>query len=342
MFLESLTTAFPSFSYSQKDCLEITSESPAVKRLRTRSQSLLGKVLSGDSGIEKRHFATEDPTKLFDCDAGELNANFEREAPLLAEKALVEAVREAALGMEDIDALIVCTCTGYICPGISSHVAERCGMRNNTYLSDIVGLGCGAAVPALRAAHGFLKANPGSRVATVAVEICSAAFYLDDDAGVLISLCLFGDGAAATIWSDAPGEHKYEAGAFKTLHWPKEREKIRFVNADGKLRNKLHRSVPELAGRAVGELYGLRQGEPDRILAHTGGRDVLDQLEGRLECGNLSESRDILRSYGNCSSPCVLMALHERLKQETADQRLWLTSFGAGFSAHSFEMWRSR
>ena len=112
------------------------------------------------------------------------------------------------------------------------------------------------------------------------------------------------------------------------------------MNADGKLRNKLHRSVPELAGTAVGELYNLRQGEPDRILAHTGGRDVLDQLEGRLECGSLSESREVLRSYGNCSSPCVLMALHERLKQQTPDRRLWLTSFGAGFSAHSFEMWR--
>lgn len=340
MFLESLTTAFPSFSYSQKDCLEITSESPAVKRLRTRSQSLLGKVLSGDSGIEKRHFATEDPTKLFDCDAGELNANFEREAPRLAQDALVQAVQEACLETSDIDALIVCTCTGYICPGVSSHVAERSGMRDNVYLSDIVGLGCGAAVPALRAAEGFLKANPGSRVATVAVEICSAAFYLDDDPGVLISLCLFGDGAAAAIWSDVPGEDKYEAGAFATLHWPQEREKIRFVNADGKLRNKLHRSVPELAGTAVSELYNLRQGDPDRILAHTGGRDVLDQLENRLECGNLSESREVLRSYGNCSSPCVLMALHERLKQQTPDRRLWLTSFGAGFSAHSFEMWR--
>ena len=204
MFLESLTTAFPSFSYSQKDCLEITSESPAVQRLRPRSQSLLGKVLSGDSGIEKRHFATEDPTRLFDCDAGELNANFEREAPRLAQEALVQAVQEASLGISDIDALIVCTCTGYICPGVSSHVAERSGMRNNVYLSDIVGLGCGAAVPALRAAQGFLKANPGSRVATVAVEICSAAFYLDDDAGVLISLCLFGDGASAAIWSDVP------------------------------------------------------------------------------------------------------------------------------------------
>ena len=340
MFLESLTTAFPATSYSQEDCLEIIKTSPAVQSLRPRSQTLLSKVLSGDSGIEKRHFATDDPSKLFDCDAGQLNENFEREAPRLSEQALVGAVREASMQMSDLDALIICTCTGYICPGISSHTAERCGMSNNAYLNDIVGLGCGAAVPALRAAQGFLRANPGSRVATVAVEICSAAFYLDDDPGVLISLCLFGDGAAAAVWSDVPGEGKYEAGAFETLHWPHEREKIRFVNAKGKLKNKLHRSVPEVAGKAVQELYDRRQAEPDRILAHTGGRDVLDELESVLGCGNLSESREVLRNYGNCSSPCVLMALERIMKQQTSDQRLWLTSFGAGFSAHSLEMWR--
>ena len=340
MFLESLATAVPSHSYTQKDCLEVSLGSPSVQRLKPRSQALLTKVFSGDSGIEKRHFATDDLSWLFDCSAGELNEAFEREAPRLAGEALGKAVEEAGVEARNLDALIVCTCTGYICPGVSSHLAEQAGMRTDVYLNDIVGLGCGAAVPILRAAEGFLRANPGSRVATVAVEICSAAFYLDDDPGVLISLCLFGDGAAAAVWSDVPGEGKYQAGAFQTLHWPEEREKIRFVNAEGKLRNKLHRSVPGLAGKAVSDLYGRRQGEPNRILAHTGGRDVLDELERVLGSGSLSESREVLRYYGNCSSPCVLMALEERMRQGVPDERLWLTSFGAGFSAHSLEMWR--
>ena len=33
-------------------------------------------------------------------------------------------------------------------------------------------------------------------------------------------------------------------------------------------------------------------------------------------------------------------ALEERLKQSENDSRYWLTSFGAGFAAHSCEMWR--
>src|SRR5690606_35807451 len=153
----------------------------------------------------------------------------------------------------------VCTCTGYLCPGVTSHVAERLGLRSDAYLADLVGLGCGAAIPTLRAAQGFLAANPGATVATVAVEICSAAFYADDDPGVLISLCLFGDGAAAAIWrgDGAPGD--WQAGHFTTTHRPVEREKIRFVNAGGKLRNKLHRTVPGLAADAVAELYAKRQ-----------------------------------------------------------------------------------
>ena len=340
MFIESLATAVPPHSYTQDECLRISRSSPTVSRLKPRSQMLLFKVFSGDSGIAKRHFATEDPSLLFERSAGELNAVFEEEAPKLGGKALAKAMGAAGLNAGDLDALFVCTCTGYLCPGISSHLAEQVGMRSDIYLNDVVGLGCGAAVPTLRAAEGFLKANPGSKVATVAVELCSAAFYMDDDPGVLISLCLFGDAAAAAIWSDVPGEGKFQAGAFQTLHWPQEREKIRFVNAEGKLKNKLHRSVPAVAGRAVSELYSKRQGDPDGVIAHTGGRDVIEEMERVLCSGPLSETREVLKQYGNCSSPCVLMALNERMKSEEKGERLWLTSFGAGFAAHSFELWR--
>ena len=133
-------------------------------------------------------------------------------------------------------------------------------MRDSAYLQDLVGLGCGAAIPMLRSAQGFLAAHPGARVATVAVEVCSAAFYADDDAGVLISLCLFGDGSAAAIWSDQAAPGRWQAGNFTTVHVPEQREKIRFVNAGGMLKNQLHRAVPGLAAEAVCRV--LRAGLP--------------------------------------------------------------------------------
>ncbi len=340
MFLQSLSSAFPPDSFTQADCLELARTSPVVETLRLRSRNILLKILSGDSGVEKRHFALGDPAEIFERGAERLNNDFEREAPKLAAGALARALDEAELQAGEVDALLVCTCTGYLCPGVSSHVAEGLGMRSDVYLNDVVGLGCGAAVPMLRAAQGILATNPDATVATVAVEICSAAFYIDDDPGVLVSLCLFGDGAAAAIWKGRGSDGQYQAGEFRTVHRPEDREKIRFVNAGGKLKNKLHRSVPEVAGRAVKELFGQRSADPDQILAHTGGRDVVEAIEGEMPAYKLDETWEILRNYGNCSSPCVLFALEERMKNDGRDERLWMTSFGAGFAAHSFEVWR--
>jgi alkylresorcinol/alkylpyrone synthase len=340
MYLQSIASAFPPDSFTQAECLEIARSSPDVERLKPRSRAILMKILSGDSGVEKRHFALGDPVEMFARDAERLNNDFEREAPKLAGAALREALEGAGRKAGELDALFLCTCTGYLCPGVSSHVAEDLGMRGDVYLHDVVGLGCGAAVPMLRAAQGFLAVHPEAVVATVAVEICSAAFYLDDDPGVLVSLCLFGDGAASAIWTGRGKEGQYQAGNFHTLHRPEDREKIRFVNAEGKLKNKLHRSVPEVAGRAVKELYAKRSADPDQVLAHTGGRDVVEAIEGELGGIRLEETWTVLRNYGNCSSPCVLFALEERMKHDGQDERLWLTSFGAGFAAHSFEVWR--
>jgi len=311
-----------------------------VGELRPRSRDLLFKVLRGDSGIAKRHFALGDPSRLFDRSAEELNQEFEREAPRLAGEALRVALSKAGVRADELDALFVCTCTGYLCPGVSSYVAELLDLRRNIYLNDVVGLGCGAAVPLLRAAKGFLASHPEASVATVAVEICSAAFYIDNDPGVLVSLCLFGDGASAMIWKGTGEEDCYQAGNFRTLHRPEDRERIRFVNAGGKLKNKLHRSVPALAAEAVGELFESRIADPDQVIAHTGGRDVVEALEAQLDGFQLGETRDVLREYGNCSSPSVLFALEERIRKPDTDNRLWLTSFGAGFAAHSFELWR--
>jgi alkylresorcinol/alkylpyrone synthase len=46
---------------------------------------------------------------------------------------------------------------------------------------------------------------------------------------------------------------RWKLGKFETIHVPEHREKIRFINSGGKLENKLHRTVPELAADAVGK-----------------------------------------------------------------------------------------
>ncbi len=338
MFLHALATALPPTSFSQADCWEITQRSPIRERLKKRSMLILHTILRGDHGIARRYFAQPDIENVFELSSDALNATFRTEAPRLAGRALTAALAQAGVRADELDALLICTCTGYLCPGVTSYVAEQLGLRPNAFLQDLVGLGCGAAIPTLRAASHILAANPEAIVACVAVEICSAAFYLDDDPGVLISACLFGDGAAATIWRGTPGPTQLRAFGFDTLHLPAERDKLRFEQRGGKLRNLLHRSVPEFAAGAVAQLWRERGARPvARVVAHGGGRDVLDAIAPVVAPHTLEASKRVLSSCGNMSSPSVLFALEETLRTASpnAGGDFWLVSFGAGFSAHS-------
>jgi alkylresorcinol/alkylpyrone synthase len=217
-------------------------------------------------------------------------------------------------------------------------VAGDLGLRPDAYLQDLVGLGCGAAIPSLRSASYILAARPDAVVACVAVEVCSAAFFLDDDFGVLISACLFSDGAASSIWRGSPGPLGVRAFDFNTLHQPADRDKLRFEMKEGKLRNLLHKTVPELAAGAVSKLWGQRGPHPvRRVVSHAGGADVLSALADAVPGYSLSASGTVLRNNGNMSSPSVLFALEETLKTDSPDPDgdFSLVSFGAGFSAHS-------
>ena len=340
MYLQSLATAFPPHAFTQAECFQILNDSGAVDGLRGRSRELLRKVLTGDSGIETRRFSDPDLAKTFGRDAGQLHKHFELHAPRLASEALLKACDLASLKPSGIDALLVCTCTGYLCPGLSSYISEILGLRPNAFLQDLLGLGCGAALPLLETARGLLAANSTTTIATVAVEISSAAFYLNDEPGVLISLCLFGDGAAAAIWRGETQGGQFRFQNFRTIHKPEHREKIRFVNVGGRLKNQLHREVPELAADAVSELFGMRSGTPERLIAHTGGRDVIEAIERVIPAHRLDATREVLRRYGNISSPSVLAALEYSLSTDPESESLWLTAFGAGFAAHCGELHR--
>jgi alkylresorcinol/alkylpyrone synthase len=338
MFLHALATAVPSATYTQPDCWDIVQKSQMRARLKRRSMLILHSILKSDHGIATRHFAMPEPGRVFDMTSDELNHGFRREAPKLAGTALVAALAKAGIEPAELDALLICTCTGYLCPGLTSYVAEELGLAPNAVLHDLVGLGCGAAIPMLRAASHLLAARPEAKVACVAIEVCSAAFYLDDDPGVIISACLFSDGAAATVWRSTPGPSGMRAFDFRSLHIPADRDKLRFEQRDGKLRNLLHRTVPELAAGAVGRLWGERGPRPvARVVTHPGGRDVLEAIAPVVAPHSLEASIRTLHNNGNMSSPSVLFALEETLRDTLpgAEGDFWLVSFGAGFSAHS-------
>ena len=345
MFISGIGTAVPATRYTQLQCWEAAAGSPHLFNLAPRSQAILRKVLRGDNGICSRHLALNDLNEAFAFDPDTLDARFARHAPAIASQAAGRALRRAGLSAADIDAVIVSTCTGYLCPGLSSYVSERLGLRPDALALDLVGQGCGAAIPNLRTADALIASGRAAHVLSVCVEICSAAMYLDDDPGVLISACLFGDGAGALVLTAEALEHcrRIEWKSAHTLLAPRERDELRFERRRGMLRNMLTTDVPELAARYVDAvlreglaLSGHHQSDLVAWILHAGGREILAAVRQRL---NLSEddtrrSAAILRDYGNVSSPCVYFVLEAAIADDAPGGLWWMSSFGAGFSCH--------
>jgi alkylresorcinol/alkylpyrone synthase len=208
-----------------------------------------------------------------------------------------------------------------------------------------VGQGCGAALPNLRTAEALLAARRAKKVLSVCVEVCSAAFYLDDDPGVLVSACLFGDGAGAAVLASEPqtGRRRVEWKSGSSCLAPEKRDTLRFGHKNGMLRNMLSVEVPQIVGDEAAKLLagalaaaGVKRDRVAGWIFHTGGRDVLQALRDRLDLteADVRHSTAVLREFGNVSSPTVLFVLERALHDAVPDGLWWMSAFGAGFSCH--------
>src|SRR5215213_7461647 len=180
MFIKGVGTAAPATRYKQSECWAVLQDSAAFSRLAPRSRALLRKVFSGQNGIDTRALALDPLTDAFELTPNALHARFEKNAPLLASQAAERALQSAGLAREKVDAVLISTCTGYLCPGLTSYVSERLGLRPAVFGLDLVGQGCVAAMPNLRTAEALLASGRAQTVLSICVEVCSAAFYLDD------------------------------------------------------------------------------------------------------------------------------------------------------------------
>ena len=344
MFFNGLGTAAPAPRYTQRESWEALKASAHFGRLLPRSHAILRKVLCGDNGIAARHLALDPITEVFELTPDALHARFARHAPALAVAAAGRALADADVPAGEIDALLISTCTGYLCPGLTSYVGEQLRLRPNVFALDLVGQGCGAALPNLRTAEAILTAGRARRVLSICVEVCSAAFYLDDDPGVLISACLFGDGAGAAVLSLQPpaGRRRVRWRSAMSSLAPEKRDILRFSQKHGMLRNILLPQVPQVAGAAAARLLnqflgdqGLHHQDITGWVLHTGGRDVLLALRDHLglPAEAVRHSAAVLNEFGNLSSPTVYFVLERALK-DTPDGRWWMSAFGAGFSCH--------
>jgi alkylresorcinol/alkylpyrone synthase len=345
MFLTGLATATPPRRYTKADCWEAFLRSPWAERLGPRARFVVQAVLERENGMEARRLAVDSLDEVFAIDADVLQARFATHAPALGSRAAQDALADAGLDASRIGALVVSTCTGYLCPALSGYLVERMGLPPQVQCFDLVGQGCAAALPNWQLAEALIASGRHEHVLSVCVEVCSAAMYLDEDPGVLVSACLFGDGAGAAVLSrDAPaGRRPVRWVDSASLMDPSEREALRFEHRGGLLRNILTRAVPRLAAERAHALLGQvtdRAGRDPRDIAawivHAGGRDVLSAVGSRfgLPDAALAHSAAMLREYGNLSSAFVYFVLQEALRAEAPAGDWWMTSFGAGFACH--------
>lgn len=345
MYLSAIGTATPANRYTKAECLDAFERSAWLAKLDARSHLIARTVLRRDNGIEARRLAVESLADVFTIDPNTLAQRFATHAPQLAAQAATRALERAGLKAQEIDAVVVSTCTGYLCPGLSGYVVERVKLRSNVQAFDLVGQGCAAALPNLQLGQALLASGSCQHVLSICVEVSSAAMYLDNDPGVLISACLFGDGAGAAVLSRRLAEHqrsvRWTDGA--SLMEPAERRALMFEQRDGMLRNILTREVPALAAdhaqRVLTTVLGRAGLVSDDIgawIMHAGGRDVLLALQRRFELEGepFRYSASMLKEYGNLSSAFVYFVFEAALADEAPGGWWWLSSFGAGFSCH--------
>ena len=344
MFILGLGTAVPPHRYRQSECWEALQNAPQFARLSARSRAILKKALQ-NSSIASRHLALDPLAEAFALSPDILHVRFASQAPILATRAAEAAMAKAVVPKEEIDALLISTCTGYLCPGLTSYVSERLGLASSTLCLDLVGQGCGAAIPNLRVAEALLGSGRAGKALSICVEVCSAAFYLDDDPGVLISACLFGDGAAAAVVGQTPGAGTRRVEWLEAISLMDSggRDCLKFEQRNGMLRNILTKPVPGIAAKHAKEILNatlarrkLSTREIAAWIFHPGGRDVLAALAESLALSeaDLAGSAAVLREFGNMSSPSVLFVLQAAFEGGASSGYWWISSFGAGFSCH--------
>lgn len=129
MHFRGIGTATPATRYTKAECLAAFEKSDWFARLDARAHVVARAVLQRDNGIEARRLAVDSLDEVFTIDPNTLARRFLAHAPVLAARAAASAIATSGLTAPDLGAVIVSTCTGYLCPGLSGHVVERLGLR---------------------------------------------------------------------------------------------------------------------------------------------------------------------------------------------------------------------
>jgi 1,3,6,8-tetrahydroxynaphthalene synthase len=296
-----------------------------------------------NTGVRKRHLVRPIEETLRHPGFEKRNRIFESESKQRCPEVIAEALANASLTAQDIDAIIFVSCTGFTMPSLTAWLINNLGFRYNTRQIPIAQLGCAAGGAAINRAHDFCMAYPDGNVLIVSCELCSLCYQPEDDGvGSLLSDGLFGDAVAAAVVR-GNGGHGVALERNASYVIPGTENWISYAVRSTGFHFQLDRRVPgtmEPLAPVLRELaldHGWDVGRLDFYIIHAGGPRILSDLSKYLgvEAGMFRHSWATLTEYGNIASAVVLDALRRLFEENTVTPGATglIAGFGPGITA---------
>jgi predicted naringenin-chalcone synthase len=265
----------------------------------------------------------------------------------------VEAIRSCLLGKADpqeITHLITVSCTGMSAPGLDLQIVELMGLASTIFRTSVNFMGCYAAIHALKSADAICRSDPGAKVLVVCTELCTLHFQREPTQENITSSLLFGDGsAAALVVADNPDrpEKGVRLDSFYSEILAKGKRDMAWELSSTGFRMTLSNYIPDLIEEDLAPLVGralqknaMEQKDITHWCAHPGGKRVLEAIYKSLGFtnGHLDDSYEVLKEYGNMSSPTILFVLQRIMARLDYGRpnALFGVAFGPGLTMETF------
>lgn len=358
-YINYIGTANPPHKIEQSTIGSFMSNTQNMNEKETRALNILYRA----SGIKTRHSVLADYQstehnnfefypKTQDIEpfpsVGQRMKLYEKEALPLALAAVKNALPND-FSFQQITHLVTVSCTGMYAPGIDIELIEQLDLPTSTHRTAINFMGCYAVFNALKMASSIVKTDSDAKVLIVAVELCSLHFQKKKDADSLLANALFADGAAAVLVSDAPvaGQFNLAMEEFYCDLAFQGKNDMAWRIDDYGFEMKLTAMVPEFIRKSILELtqnllahLSLKISDINYFAIHPGGKKILRVIEEELGISKACNrfAYQVLKEYGNMSSPTVLFVLKElidSLQEEDRNKNVLSFAFGPGLTLES-------
>ncbi len=354
-YITSIGTANPTYKINQQQVLDFMINAHELDDEEAKKLAILYRA----TGIHYRYttikdYAEKDAHTFFPDNkdleplpsTSQRNQWYKQEALQLSEIATNRCIKGHILP-EEITHLITVSCTGMYAPGLDIELVEQLGLPKNVERTAINFMGCYAAFNAMKLAKHICNASQAN-VLVVCTELCSIHFQKEKNEDNLLANALFGDGSAAVLIQSTPSvKASLELKNFKCDLLPSGKDDMAWNIGDTGFEMKLTTYVPDVIRSGIEPLikkmFDLSEPKKfDYYAVHPGGKKILEVVEnalGILKIEN-SVSHEILRDYGNMSSPTILFVfkkIMDQLMENDHQKNILGIAFGPGLTLESLQ-----